>query len=63
MKIFDYFKGFNPMHEEKNREFIDIFIDKYNNDWISFFVQSLLYKEKRDSYIIYSTELLTKYIN
>ena len=37
-----YFTGFNPTYGEDNRQFNDIFIDKYNNDWISFFVQSLL---------------------
>ena len=35
-------------------------MDKYNNDWISFLVQCLLYEEKRDDYIVYSIELLTK---
>jgi hypothetical protein len=58
-----YFTGYNALHNEKNRQFRDIFVDKYNNDWISFLVQSLLYEEKRQEYIVYSIELLTKYIN
>ena len=55
-----YFTEFNPLYGEKNRKFNDIFVDKYNNDWISFLVQCLLYEEKRDDYIVYSIELLTK---
>ena len=58
-----YFTGFNPLYGENYRQFKDIFIDKYNNDWLSFFIQSLLYEEKRDKYIIYSIELLSKNIN
>ena len=58
-----YFTGYNPLHGENNRQFRDIFIDKYNNDWVSILSQSLLYEEKRDEYIIYSIELLSKYIN
>ena len=58
-----YFTGYNSLHGENNRQFRDIFIDKYNNDWLSFFIQSLLYEEKRDNYIVYSIELLTKNIN
>ena len=58
-----YFTGYNALHGEKNRKFDDIFIDKYNNDWISFLVQSLLYEEKKDKYIVYSIELLTKNLN
>ena len=58
-----YFTGYNSVHGENNRQFRDIFIDKYNNDWLSFFIQSLLYEEKRDNYIVYSIELLTKNIN
>ena len=58
-----YFTGYNALHNEKNRQFRDIFIDKYNNDWISFLVQSLLYEEKRQEYIVYSIELLSKHIN
>ena len=46
---FDYFTGYNILHGESNREFRDIFVDKYNNDWLSFLVQSLLYEEKRDN--------------
>ena len=58
-----YFTGYNALHNEKNRQFRDIFVDKYNNDWISFLVQSLLYEEKRQEYIVYSIELLSKHIN
>ena len=58
-----FFTGYNSLHGENNRQFRDIFIDKYNNDWLSFFIQSLLYEEKRDNYIVYSIELLTKNIN
>ena len=58
-----YFTGYNALHGENNRQFKDIFIDKYNNDWLSFFIQSLLYEEKRDNYIVYSIELLSKNIN
>ena len=58
-----YFTGYNALHGENNRQFRDIFIDKYNNDWLSFFIQSLLYEEKRDNYIVYSIELLSKNIN
>ena len=58
-----YFTGFNPLYGENNRQFKDIFVDKYNNDWLSFLVQSLLYEEKRDEYIVYSVELLSKYID
>lgn len=58
-----YFTGYNALHNENNRQFRDIFVDKYNNDWISFLVQSLLYEEKRQEYIVYSIELLSKYIN
>jgi hypothetical protein len=50
----------NSLHGEKNRRFDDIFVDKYYNDWISFLVQSLLYEEKKDKYIVYSIDLLTK---
>ena len=57
-----YFTGYNILHGESNREFRDIFVDKYNNDWLSFLVQSLLYEEKRDEYIVYSIELLSKNI-
>ena len=56
----NYFTGYNSLYGDKNRKFNDIFVDKYNNDWISFFVQCLLYEEKRDDYIIYSIDLLTK---
>jgi hypothetical protein len=38
-------------------------VDKYNNDWLSFLVQSLLYEEKKDQYIINSIELLSKHIS
>ena len=55
-----YFTGYNSLHGEKNRKFDDIFVDKYYNDWISFLVQSLLYEEKKDKYIVYSIDLLTK---
>ena len=55
-----YFTGYNALYGEKNRKFNDIFIDKYNNDWISFLVQCLLYEEKKDNYIVYSIELLSK---
>ena len=58
-----YFTGYNALHGEKNRKFEDIFVDKYNNDWISFLVQSLLYEEKKDKYIVYSIDLLTKNLN
>ena len=58
-----YFTGYNAIHGEKNRKFDDIFVDKYNNDWISFLVQSLLNEEKKDKYIVYSIELLTKNLN
>ena len=58
-----YFTGYNSLYGENNRQFKDIFVDKYNNDWLSFLVQSLLYEEKRDEYIVYSVELLSKYIN
>ena len=58
-----YFTGFNALYGENNRQFRDMFIDKYNNDWLSFLIQSLLYIEKRDEYIIYSIELLSKNIN
>ena len=58
-----YFTGYNPLYGENNRQFKDIFVDKYNNDWLSFLVQSLLYEEKRDEYIVYSVELLSKYID
>lgn len=58
-----YFTGFNALYGENNRQFKDIFVDKYNNDWLSFFIQSLLYEEKRDDYIVYSIELLSKNIN
>ena len=58
-----YFTGYNALHNENNRQFRDIFVDKYNNDWISFLVQSLLYEEKRQDYIVHSIELLSKYIN
>ena len=57
-----YFTGYNILHGENNRLFRDIFVDKYNNDWLSFLVQSLLYEEKRDEYIVYSIELLSKNI-
>lgn len=56
----NYFTGYNSLYGDKNRKFNDIFVDKYYNDWISFFVQCLLYEEKRDDYIIYSIDLLTK---
>ena len=59
----NYFTGYNSLYGDKNRKFNDIFVDKYNNDWISFFVQCLLYEEKRDDYIIYSIDLLTKNIH
>ena len=62
-KNMNYFTGYNSLYGDKNKKFNDIFVDKYHNDWISFFVQSLLYEEKRDNYIIYSIELLTKYLN
>ena len=55
-----YFTGYNSLHGEKNRKFDDIFVEKYYNDWISFLVQSLLYEEKKDKYIVYSIDLLTK---
>ena len=58
-----YFTEYNALYGEKNRKFNDIFVDKYNNDWISFLVQCLLYEEKRDDYIVYSIELLTKNLN
>ena len=58
-----YFTGYNVLHGENNRQFRDIFIDKYNNDWISFLSQSLLYEEKRDEYIVYSIDLLSKNIH
>ena len=58
-----YFTGYNSLYGEKNRKFDDIFVDKYNNDWISFLIQSLLYEEKKDKYIVYSIELLTKNLN
>ena len=58
-----YFTGYNPLYGENKRRFKDIFVDKYNNDWLSFLVQSLLYEEKRDEYIVYSIELLSKYID
>jgi len=58
-----YFTGYNSLYNENNRQFRDIFVDKYSNDWISFLVQSLLYEEKRQDYIVYSIELLSKYIN
>ena len=58
-----YFTGYNYLHGEKNRKFNDIFIDKYNNDWISFLVHSLLYEEKKDEYIVYSIDLLSKNLN
>ena len=58
-----YFTGYNILHGESNRQFRDIFVDKYNNDWLSFLLQSLLYEEKRDQYIVYSIELLSKNIN
>jgi len=58
-----YFTGYNSLRNENNRQFRDIFVDKYSNDWISFLVQSLLYEEKRQDYIVYSIELLSKYIN
>ena len=56
------FTEYNSLYGEHNRKFNDIFIDKYDNDWISFLVQSLLYEEKRDQYIINSIELLSKNI-
>ena len=59
----NYFTGFNVLYGEKNRKFKDIFVDKYNNDWISFLVQSLLCEEKKDEYIVYSIDLLTKNLN
>ena len=58
-----YFTGYNALYGGKNRKFNDIFVDKYNNDWISFLVQSLLFEEKKDEYIIYSIDLLTKNLN
>ena len=58
-----YFTGYNIVHGENNRNFRDIFVDKYNNDWLSFLVQSLLYEEKKDQYIINSIELLSKHIS
>jgi hypothetical protein len=58
-----YFTGYNLLYGENNRKFRDIFVDKYNNDWLSFLIQSLMYEEKRDQYIVYSIELLTKNIN
>ena len=58
-----YFTGYNYLHGEKNRKFNDIFVDKYYNDWISFLIQSLLYEEKKDEYIVYSIDLLTKNLN
>jgi hypothetical protein len=58
-----YFTGYNLLYGENNRKFRDIFVDKYNNDWLSFLIQSLMYEEKRDQYIVYSIELLSKNIN
>ena len=58
-----YFTGYNALYGGKNRKFNDIFVDKYNNDWISFLVQSLLFEEKKDEYIVYSIDLLTKNLN
>ena len=56
----NYFTEYNPLYGDKHRKFNDIFVDKYYNDWISFLVQCLLYEEKRDNYIVYSIDLLTK---
>ena len=58
-----YFTGYNALYGGKNRKFNDIFVDKYNNDWISFLAQSLLFEEKKDEYIVYSIDLLTKNLN
>jgi len=58
-----YFTGYNYLHGEKNRKFNDIFVDKYYNGWISFLIQSLLYEEKKDEYIVYSIDLLSKNLN
>jgi len=58
-----YFTGYNALYGGKNRKFNDIFVDKYNNDWISFLVQSLLFEEKKDEYIVYSIDLLAKNLN
>ena len=55
-----YFTEYNALYGDRYRKFNDIFVDKYNNDWISFLVQCLLYKEKRDDYIVYSIDLLSK---
>ena len=59
----NYFTEYNPLYGDKHRKFNDIFVDKYYNDWISFLVQCLLYEEKRDNYIVYSIDLLTKNLN
>ena len=59
----NYFTEYNAIYGDKNRKFNDIFVDNYKNDWISFLVQSLLYEEKKDDYIIHSIELLSKNIN
>ena len=59
----NYFTDYNPLYGENNKKFKDVFVDKYNNDWVSFLIQSLLNEEDRDEYIISSIELVTKYLN